>query len=90
MHKDILSHPGQRIFVDTIGPLTPCRHHGVVYRHIFTMLDGFSRFFIAAPIKNLESNTILTALQDHFIFKLGLPEVIHYDQGTSFMSKNWG
>ena len=89
MHKDILSYPGQRVFIDTIGPLTPCRHHGVVYRHIFTMLDGFSRFFIAVPIENLESNTILNALQDHFIFKLGLPEVIHCNQGTSFMSKNF-
>ena len=89
MHREIVLYPGKRIFVDTIGPLTPCRHHGVVYKRIFKMLDGFSKFFIAAPIENLESNTILTALQDHFIFKLRLPEVIHCDQGTSYMSKNF-
>ena len=89
MHKDILSYPRQRISVVTIGPLTSCRHHGVVNRHIFMMLNGFSRFFIATPIENLESNRILNTLQNHFIFKLGLPEVIHCDQGTSFMSKNF-
>lgn len=88
-HREILSYPFQRIFLDTVGPLNPCRHGGVVYRHILTILDGFTRWFTAIPIPNLESSTILTAFQEQFIYRFGVPEVVHCDRGSSFMSRNF-
>ena len=86
IHRELLSYPMQRVYIDTVGPLSPCRHQGVVYRHIFTLLDGFTRFLTAIPVPDIESKTLLAAFREKFIFQFGLPEVIHCDRGTSFTS----
>ena len=86
MHEEVLSYPMQRTYLDTIGPLSTCRFQGVTYKHILTILDGFTRYLVAIPVANIESTTLLTALQEHFFFKFGYPEVIHCDRGTSLTS----
>ena len=86
MHEEILSYPMQRVYLDTIGPLSTCRHQGVIFKHILTVLDGFTRYLVAIPVGNIESTTLLSALQEHFFFKFGYPEIIHCDRGTSLTS----
>ena len=85
-HHEILSYPGQRVYLDTVGPLTPCRYKGIVCKHILTIQDGFTRYLIAAPIPDLETKTILNTLIDKFFLVHGIPETIHTDNGSSLMS----
>ena len=79
-HRELLGYPMQRIYLDTVGPLTPSKHEGRVCRHILTMLD---------PIPDLESKTILRAMIDHLILIYGFPEYIHTDNGSSLVSANF-
>ena len=65
-HRDLLSYPMQRIYIDTIGPLTPSRINGKIIKHIFTILDGFTRHLIAIAIPDLESSTLLNVFIESF------------------------
>ena len=53
MHREVLSYPMQRVYIDTVGPLTPSRINGKIMKHIFTILDGFTRYLTAIPIPDL-------------------------------------
>ena len=86
MHRELLSYPMQRVYIDTVGPLTPSRINGKIMKHIFTILDGFTRFLVAIPIPDLEASTLLNAFVEGFCLKFGIPEVVHSDNGTSIMS----
>ena len=85
-HHELLGYPFQRVYLDTVGPLTPCRYKGVVCRHILTVQDGFTRYLVAIPIPDLEAKTILATLIDRFFLVHGMPETIHTDNGSSLMS----
>ena len=85
-HHELLSYPMQRVYLDTVGPLTPCKYRGLTCKHILTILDGFSRYFVAIPLPDLEAKTILEALVNKFILVHGVPECIHTDNGSSLMS----
>ena len=63
-HEMLGGYPFQRVYLDTVGPLTPCRYKGIVCRHILTVQDGFTRYLVAVPIPDLETKTILNALID--------------------------
>ena len=79
MHREVLSYPMQRVYIDTVGPLTPSRINGKIMKHIFTILDGFTRYLTAIPIPDLESTTLLNTFIEGFVLKFGLPEVVHSD-----------
>ena len=77
---------GQCVYLDTVGPLSDCTYRGHTYKHLLTMLDGFSRFLVAVPIKNLQTNTIVKAFLEEFVLRFGCPQQIHSDNGSSFTS----
>lgn len=52
----------QRVYLDTVGPLTPCKYQDLICKHILTILDRFSKYFIAIQLPDLEAKTILDAL----------------------------
>ena len=85
-HHELLSHPMQRVYMDTVGPLTPGKYRGLTCKHILTILDGFSRYFVVIPLPELEAKTILETLVNKFILVHRVPECIHTDNGSSLMS----
>ena len=85
-HHELLSHPMQCVYLDTVGPLTQCKYQGLTCKHILTMLDRFSRYFVAIPLPDLEAKTILETLVNKFIIVHRVPECIHTDNGSSLMS----
>ena len=50
------------------------------------LMDNGSRYPEAIPLKNIDSQTVDTALVDIFS-RLGIPEEILSDQGANFISK---
>lgn len=55
--------------------------------YLLTVVDEYSRFPFAFPCPNMSTTTVIKCLEQ--IFSLcGMPNFIHSDQGTSFMSKD--
>ena len=85
--------PFEHIVVDIVGPL-PKSSSGAEY--LLTIMDRFSRFPEAIPIRSIKAPNIIKHLI-HFFSRFGLPKSIQSDQGSNFMShffknqlREWG
>ena len=85
--------PFEHIIIDVVGPL-PKSSSGAEY--LLTIMDRFSRFPEAIPIRSIKAPNIIKHLM-HFFSRFGLPKTIQSDQGSNFMShcfknqlKEWG
>ena len=86
-HRELLGYPNQRVYLDLVGPLSGNKVNGVTYKHILTILDGFTRFLTAIPLESIETEKVLDGLMNGYVFKYGLPEAIHTDNGSNLTSK---
>ena len=86
-HREKLSYFGQRVYIDTVGRLTPHLYHGRSCQHILTIQDGYTRWLEAIPIENVESQTVLEALFDNWVCRFGVMETLHSDNGTAFTAR---
>ena len=68
---------------DIVGPL-PTSSSG--YKYVLTMMDLFSKFPAAVPLKRVDNLTVLDAMFDVFSC-YGLPKVLLTDQGSVFTSR---
>lgn len=73
--------PMQIVGVDLLGPF-PQSHSGNRY-----LLDYFTKWAEAYPVRNMEANTVANVLTNELFFKFSPPEQIHSDQGHQFESK---
>ena len=74
--------PFEHIVIDIVGPL-PKSSSGAEY--LLTIMDRFSRFPEAIPVRSIKAPNILKHLI-HFFSRFGLPKSIQSDQGSNFMS----
>ena len=73
------------INIDIVGPLPSSQG----YTHLLTMVDRFSRWPEAVPLKGTDTETCARALVFHWIARFGLPLDITSDRGSQFTSKLW-
>ena len=90
----IASKPFETLGVDVTGPHTKSSN-GFIY--ILTVVDHYSKFAFAFPMRNQEAATIAKLLVDGVICLVGTPTRILTDQGPNFESalirelcRNWG
>ena len=69
--------------IDFKGPLPPSSNGN---RYLLTIIDEFSRFPFAYPCKDMSSKTILNCL-NHLFSIFGMPDMIHTDRATDFLSE---
>lgn len=74
---------GEKWALDIVGPM-PLTVDG--FQYILTCQDDLSRYLVAIPLKDQESETIARALTDHIILKFGCPKSILTDNGQNFVS----
>jgi len=76
--------PFEKIFLDIVGPLNITYED---HKYILTMQDDLTKYSLAIPLKDQESQTIAKAFTEHFFCSFGTPESIVTDQGSNFMSE---
>jgi len=76
--------PMDRVAIDLTGP-HPATSRGNQY--ILTMVDCFTRFLIAVPVRNKYATTIAKALNRNLFSRWGLCREILSDQGKEFDNK---
>ena len=88
MPKGPINSPGpwDTVSIDMVGPL-PVDGRG--NRFIVTMMDVYSRYLIAAPVRNHKASTVSRCLYESVVAYFGAPRSILSDRGTEFTSMVW-
>ena len=75
--------PFQQIAMDIVGPL-PVTTEG--NRYLLTIIDRFTRFVTAVPIKEVSAVNIAKTFINNWVYLYGPPKEILTDNGTQFAS----
>ncbi|ETO04417.1 hypothetical protein RFI_32980, partial [Reticulomyxa filosa] len=73
--------PFQMVCIDIVGPLP---HTKSGYQYILTIMDRFTRYVSAIPLKTNTAIEVTLAFVNEWIYKHGTPATILSDNGTQF------
>lgn len=68
------------VHMDIVGPLPSSEG----YSYLLTMIDRFSRWTEAIPMRNMTAEVVCRAFYDNWISRFGVPDIITTDQGVQF------
>lgn len=71
--------------IDIVGPLPPSQG----YTYLLTIVDRFTRWPEAIPLKDISTLTCARALVSQWISRFGLPAELSSDRGSQFTSELW-
>lgn len=69
-------------YIDIVGPLPISREH----RYILTVIDRYTRWPEAYPLKDITTSNIVDVLIRNYISRFGVPLNVTTDQGAQFTS----
>ena len=84
LKKNVTGEPFARIGIDISGPYNSTTDGN---RYILVISDYFTKWVEAYPMRDMEAKTVAEIVVTEFISRVGVPMVIHSDQGRNFESK---
>ena len=73
------------VHIDLVGPLPESQG----CKYLLTVVDRFTRWPEALPIKDIETRTIARVYAQHWIARFGVPTLMTSDRGPQFVSDLW-
>jgi hypothetical protein len=73
--------------LDFIGEIHPRSSKG--HRFILVATDYFTKWMEAVPLRNMTHREVISFVQEHIIYRFGVPQTLTTDQGSSFMSQQF-
>nr|ABA97233.1 retrotransposon protein, putative, unclassified [Oryza sativa Japonica Group] len=70
--------------IDMIGMINPPSSKG--HKFILVATDYFTKWIEAIPLKKVDSGDAIQFVQEHIIYRFGIPQTITTDQGSIFVS----
>jgi hypothetical protein len=70
--------------LDFIGEIHPGSSKG--HRFILVAMDYFTKWTEVVPLRNMTHRDVISFVQEHIIYRFGVPQTLTTDQGSSFMS----
>ena len=83
LQQSLVGAPFERIALDILGPLPRTKRGN---RYILVVMDYFTKWAEAYPLRNQEAATVAQVLVEQFICRYGVPLSLHTDQGSNFES----
>ena len=72
--------------IDIVGPLPVSVSLGVSYKYLLTMCCRYSRWFEAAPMADVTTETVISTFLNNWVSSKGVPQYISSDRGAQFTS----
>ena len=85
LHSIIKPWPFRGWALDLIGQIFPASSKG--HKYILVAIDYFTKWVEAIPLKEVNQKDIIDFIEEHIIFRFGIPETLTTDQGTVFTGK---
>ena len=80
---DLVGSPGEKICLDFVGPLKPTKKG---HTSLLTIVDVYTRWFTAWPVKNQKAETVIKFLVRDYFPDRGVPSVVHSDNEPAFIA----
>ncbi|XP_057444291.1 uncharacterized protein LOC130736477 [Lotus japonicus] len=71
--------------LDLIGEINPSSSRQRKY--IIVAIDYFTKWVEAIPLQNVTQDTMIDFIQNHIVYRFGLPKSLTTDQGTIFVGR---
>jgi hypothetical protein len=84
LHPIIEPWPFRGWALDFIGQIHPASSEG--HRFVLVATDYFTKWIEAIPLKNMMHREVIQSISEHIIHRLGIPQTLTMDQGSSFLS----
>jgi len=85
LHSIVKPWPFRGWALDLIGEIKHASSKN--QRYILVGIDYFTKWIEAISLPNVDQEAVITFIQDHIIYRFGLPETITTDQGTVFVGR---
>ena len=80
---DLVGSPGEKVCLDFVGPLKPTKKG---HTSLLTIVDVYTRWFTAWPVKNQKAETVIKHLVRDYFPDHGVPSVVHSDNGPAYIA----
>ncbi|KAK2396595.1 protein NYNRIN [Trifolium repens] len=85
LHSIIKPWPFRGWALDLIGEIKPASSKN--QRYILVGIDYFTKCIEAIPLPNVDQEAVINFIQNHIIYRFGIPETITTDQGSVFTGR---